>query len=949
MIASSKLYLMLIFCRFLWVKLQLQFLCSLESNYQVLVRLGKLPTTLREIYDQIFKSIESSASSLEAQKALAWILCSKGSLQPAQWSTAVMWAMGRKRALDDEVPIRLNADALLGMCRNLVMFDELQNNITYTHISVREYLETKPQFSKLILETTAAESCLRFMIKTVLPRPSELDYPFYRYAARYWIDHVKECGQHAPPELDTFLGTGDEASWAYGEWKCAVGLFARRYGTFDYADDIVNLTNPLLLAAFYGIRHTSIWKRGTFDPNRSDGRGLSLLALASQNGQKEIVELLLRNNAQINPPPVSIDASTALAPCIKRVSYLPYVPVDKSHPLFLAIQGGHTDVVLLLLDAGASLQPAKNIHVVAEYGSPDMLLRLLQENPHRSALDGLTLRYAATNKTYPEILTTCLKYCSNSAIDGELLEAVIENRGDHKDVIKKRLAPRITARVLLGVRRYRRTDVLGLLMELIPNLEVPQDVVHILERDSPDGDDDVAAILRAQLPSASITPGALKAVFRIGYEAKNMLKALLAKRSRLSPDFDAEESETSSMESLFQRFFQERVSEDLILAAAYNQREGLDLMKLLFTKADRSAITEAIVTAVVQNENSAVDMLKYLLLQDPAIPVTEKVVGAAMQNQKHGLEIIDVFVSNNRQLPITESVVKAAAGNKVSGGKMIATLLSNDLSLEPTEGILTAAVMTNKESVTILKSLLTRSTTSHITDQVLKAAARNADSGFEVVKLLFDKRPGIIVTESLVCAAAVTPYQGLQLIQFFLSQTDSISITGKVVISASRNRASGDAIIRALLDQPATTAIGVSAIRAAALIGRENWLRMFLAKADKRLIRRHFSPVILAAIENGDAGIMRTCFDYGGAWGEQDEHGWNVDLMAHYKRNEGVLLKLPNQVRRSAACPLYPTAWEPDDIPEISSNLTILKITGRLSSTSDSTSQQCTIAERHRR
>ncbi|KAL3466091.1 hypothetical protein BJX64DRAFT_36525 [Aspergillus heterothallicus] len=159
------------------------------------------------------------------------------------------------------------------MCQNLVVYDEMQNHIVFAHISVLEYLEKEPHFDELNMEIMAAKTCLRFMIDTRLPRPSELEYGFYKYSARDWINHLKATAEFAPAEIDEFLGGWREPTVAYHEWKSAVELFGRRYREYKYADEIATLTNGLLLAAYYGIRHTTLWKSSRYDPNATDERG----------------------------------------------------------------------------------------------------------------------------------------------------------------------------------------------------------------------------------------------------------------------------------------------------------------------------------------------------------------------------------------------------------------------------------------------------------------------------------------------------------------------------------------------------------------------------------------------------------------------------------------------------------------------------------------------------
>jgi hypothetical protein len=258
-------------------------------------------------------------------------------------------------------------------------------------------------------------------------------------------------------------------------------------------------------------------------------------------------------------------------------------------------------------------------------------------------------------------------------------------------------------------------------------------------------------------------------------------------------------------------------------------------------------------------------------------------------------------------------------------------LLAKDPGFCVSEAIVTAAVESGKESVKILKILLAQSTSVPITERVLKAAAKNSSTGFETVELLFARNNNIAVTESLVSAAAQNPYQGFKLIQLLLTKTDALPISEDVVWSASGNKPSGKEIMNFLLGESAKISIGVSALRAAAIVGHEIWFSKLLSKADRLVIQYGYGPIFLAAIENGDPGILNVCMNYGGLWTGTDEHGWSAELMATHKRNDELLSRIRDQTVRSIARPLLATAWEISDSPAFWSDGTILQISGTCS------------------
>jgi hypothetical protein len=124
----------------MWVDLQIKHLCAMKIDYEVEEELGKLPDDLAATYDQIYKRIKNDArTSPWALKALMWILGAEELLSPDGWAGGVSWASLRP----DGNPPKLEMAVLLDICQNLVVHDAQQNVMRFSHLSVREFLETK--------------------------------------------------------------------------------------------------------------------------------------------------------------------------------------------------------------------------------------------------------------------------------------------------------------------------------------------------------------------------------------------------------------------------------------------------------------------------------------------------------------------------------------------------------------------------------------------------------------------------------------------------------------------------------------------------------------------------------------------------------------------------------------------------------------------------------------
>ncbi|KAJ0413395.1 hypothetical protein BJY00DRAFT_296930, partial [Aspergillus carlsbadensis] len=85
--------------------------------------------------------------------------------------------------------------------------------------------------------------------------------------------------------------------------------------------------------------------------------------------------------------------------CVFKIwwSYSDDLQVDECHPLFLAIQNGHPEVAMTLLNAGATFIDTSVIQVTAAYGPPNVILHILGES---EVSEDHLIRAARTNITH---------------------------------------------------------------------------------------------------------------------------------------------------------------------------------------------------------------------------------------------------------------------------------------------------------------------------------------------------------------------------------------------------------------------------------------------------------------------------------------------------------------------------------------------------------------------
>lgn len=121
--------------RFRWASLQLQALQRCRKDESILERLGRLPRTLAESYQEIISRIDSYEAESDkriAKTALSWLLCGEKQFQSHDFLAAV------STTEDPSAPV-LQQDVLLDLCCNFVVFDSPLDVFRFAHLSVAEF------------------------------------------------------------------------------------------------------------------------------------------------------------------------------------------------------------------------------------------------------------------------------------------------------------------------------------------------------------------------------------------------------------------------------------------------------------------------------------------------------------------------------------------------------------------------------------------------------------------------------------------------------------------------------------------------------------------------------------------------------------------------------------------------------------------------------------------
>ena len=198
---------------FLWVRFQMETLCSQTTDREVRQALGTLPYGLEEVYERALRSIECQPPPVKAlaQKVIMWTLFSKRSLWIGELLEALAVVPGSK-AID---PLhRLNDPFMIvTICAELIILDA-KNSVQFAHSSIRDFLLNKSNDQKTPTGLTyAVESanfdigriCLTYLlydrVKTQMFQTWDEMQAFFRehkfiiYASSHWADHIRGPGE----------------------------------------------------------------------------------------------------------------------------------------------------------------------------------------------------------------------------------------------------------------------------------------------------------------------------------------------------------------------------------------------------------------------------------------------------------------------------------------------------------------------------------------------------------------------------------------------------------------------------------------------------------------------------------------------------------------------------------------------------------------------------------
>lgn len=139
----------------------------------------------------------STTGRVIAVQALRWLLYSPRPLSTKELISAVILS------LEERTQTNLDIKDILDMCCSLIIHDEQLDTFRFAHLTVREYLETRPEYSKVDIHNMALNVCLDTYAALLLNWGTSYSlsapYRIFRdYAMGHWVNHYKALYDEHP-------------------------------------------------------------------------------------------------------------------------------------------------------------------------------------------------------------------------------------------------------------------------------------------------------------------------------------------------------------------------------------------------------------------------------------------------------------------------------------------------------------------------------------------------------------------------------------------------------------------------------------------------------------------------------------------------------------------------------------------------------------------------------
>ncbi|KAG9386664.1 Arp Ankyrin repeat protein [Pyrenophora tritici-repentis] len=456
---------------FRWASMQLQYLCSFELDDDIKSSLGRLPPDLNTLYDELYEMLSTKPGRVQVavfKNTLCWLLCARKTLSTEELLCAV--SIDSESGSSVKVPSK---DLVLKICNNFIVFDPQLDTFRFAHLSVREYLEQRPEYGSTTTNALAAEMCLWIVLSAssniateklllqlgysanALPKAFE---QICTYADIYWPEHC-------------FGGSGSIIAL----WNKRLRKHLAEYDYWDVKmpleDTFPRVDSETCIGIFVSC---------AFDFEELIG--------AKVEDSAEAKDSLNRNNRS----PLHIATTNGSCASVAKLLMMDQPRVETTQEVVVAAARSYRngkEIMTLLLDKRSNeVQITQEVVVAAagnEYNGKEIITLLLDKRGDEVQITQEVVVAAAGNYgNGKEVMTLLLnKRGDEVQITQEVVVAAVGNEYNSKEIITLLLNKRgdevqITQEVVVAAAGNNRKEVMTLLLDKRGDeVQITQEVV----------------------------------------------------------------------------------------------------------------------------------------------------------------------------------------------------------------------------------------------------------------------------------------------------------------------------------------------------------------------------------------------------------------------------------------------------------------------------------------
>lgn len=735
-----------------------------------------------EIYEKQISRYRGEAGRATISNILKWLLFAQTQMNSFELRTAV--------AMD--LPIsaeELNKEHILDLCHNFVIFDDALDTFRFAHLSVREFLETRAEYAPVACHVLAAEICLIQLIGStksstaidLLKDECAVDVSsklastsesivggFHKYSTLHWTKHCASIGEEGRQTharfrglFQFFLSTDCGSPSPLDAWM--LSYRHRKYVAYYLITALDGypspLTTPFFLACAFGF--CEILRESLKNPKLGVEERRTAWHIAAFGGQDEALKTLLTKRGECDIPEEFVGRVAENMKAETLAWVLDQAPntkltADLVHSASANRQDGRTSRVDVLFNHYDASKVSNEILAAAAREVSGSKFQALLDRHKDIEVSENMFTWAAIGENY-EVMKLLINHKDFQLTTTTLENAVAKCNSEMLQVMLERGATTITSSAMREAAANQDGGVLQLLLDYGGTISHSVLVAAAARGFAPvlrmllDCDQ---AISRAMLRMGACNRRDGKAVMilllaeaddaMIREELNEMMK--VASRFSYGPEI---------MKLLVGRAKGITISEDVFMAAAWNDGDGAGSINLLMEDSDRSVLTVEVLAALAETLGSY-ESMQFPLDHIDNLKITEQILKAAAGNRRFGDELVKIMLETTPASNITECVWNAAAANEGCGLEVLMLLEKRVGQIDITEKLLIATA--SKGAARTMVFLLTRSGNAKITENVIASALKVPVRGWwadmTMVRLLLERAVDLPMSEKSLDLAA---------------------------------------------------------------------------------------------------------------------------------------------------------------------------------------------------